>query len=151
MATKSISLIKDADQILQGIRIVLPGTQALMGFQFIAFFNPTFTALPQNLKGLHFIALLLTVHCSLCLIAPVAYQQIGEQGDATRRFLSFTRLMLGIAMLLLLGAIAADTYLAAQTIGIDEDNALNIAGGLFVIGIALWFLFSFLRRNGRNA
>lgn len=67
-------LKRDTDQILQGIRIVLPGTQALIGFQFIAFFNPVFQELPSNLKTLHFIALLLSITCSLLLIAPVSFQ-----------------------------------------------------------------------------
>lgn len=44
MAKNTETLERNTDQILQGIRIVLPGTQALMGFQFIAFSPETATA-----------------------------------------------------------------------------------------------------------
>jgi hypothetical protein len=140
----------DTDHILQGIRIVLPGTQALMGFQFIAFFNPVFQSLPSGLKNLHFVALFLTILCSLLLIAPVAFQQIGEEGNMTDRFLQYTRKMLSSAMLCLLVAIAADVYLAAKTIGAPTSFAATIAIALFGVGTYLWYVYALLRRNHKH-
>src|SRR5687767_5032681 len=99
---KQAALKQDADQVLQGIRIVLPGTQALMGFQFIAIFNPIFQGMSPSLKFLHFAALISTIICTVLLIAPVAFQQIGEDGDVTPNFLSYTRKLLGSAMAFLL-------------------------------------------------
>lgn len=140
-------LKRHADQILQEIRIVLPGTQALMGFQFIAFFNPVFGSMAGDLKQLHFVALLLTIICSILLIAPVAFQQIGEDGHVTRRFLSYTRRMLTAAMLCLLIAITGDVYLAAKLLGYSTLQAGAVALILFSTGIFLWFIHALLRRS----
>lgn len=140
-------LKRHADQILQEIRIVLPGTQALMGFQFIAFFNPVFQSMAADLKQLHFAALLLTIVCSILLIAPVAFQQIGEDGHVTRRFLSYTRRMLTAAMLCLLVAITGDVYLAAKLLGYSTLLAGGIALILFGTGVFLWFIHALLRRS----
>lgn len=146
---KELELKRNTDQILQGIRIVLPGTQALMGFQFIAFFNPVFQSLPGNLKLLHFATLLLTIICTILLIAPVAFQQLGEDGSATNQFLRYTRKMLGIAMFVLLMAITGDVYVAAKAISLDDGPAAIIAGLLFALGIFLWYVYVLIHRKRR--
>jgi ABC-type proline/glycine betaine transport system permease subunit len=143
-------LKRHTDQILQEIRIVLPGTQALMGFQFITFFNPIFQELPPHLKNLHFITLFLTIVCTIFLIAPVAFQQIGEQGSITEKFLNFTRTMLSVAMLCLLLAIVGDVYLAARTIGTTHGASLSIAGILLGLGMYLWYIYALIRRKNNS-
>lgn len=147
MAKQQQDLKRDTDQILQGIRIVLPGTQALIGFQFIAFFNPTFQQLTTNLKGLHFVALLLAITCSILLIAPVSFQQIGEDGNPTPAFLKFTRKMLSFAMLCLLLAIVGDVFMAARLINLGNLPAGMIAALILSLGAYLWFAHSLVRRN----
>ena len=129
---------------------MLPGTQAVMGFQFIAFFNPVFQNLPSSFKTLHFVTLILSILCSLCLIAPVAFQQIGEDGKATNRFLKFTKKMLSIAMFFLLLSVVGNLYVAAKVISIDTKLALIITGTLFSIGIFLWYGYALARKNSKN-
>ena len=146
---KKPDLQKDADQVLQGIRIVLPGTQALIGFQFIAFFNPVFQSLSTNLKMLHFTTLMLAILCSIFLIAPVAFQQIGEGGSATGKLLKFSRKMLAIAMAFLLFAVTGDIYVAARTIGISNSYAVLYATAAFVTGVSLWYVCSLLRKSNK--
>lgn len=144
---KQSDLKKDADQILQGIRIVLPGTQALMGFQFIAIFNGVFQQLPTSLKQLHFVTLLFTILCTLLLIAPVAFQQIGEEGSATRQFLLFTRKMLAAAMAFLLLSVTGEVYIASRLIDIPEPWSVVTSAAVFLSGSFLWFLYSVLYRQ----
>jgi hypothetical protein len=151
MTKKDDERKRDADQVLQGIRIVLPGTQALMGFQFVAFFNPVFQNLSVDLKDIHFVALILTILCSIFLIAPVAFQQIGEDGSVTQRFLSYTRKMLSAAMLLLLLAMVGDIYVAARATGINAAVAFGVAGALFFTGAMLWFVYALMRRKFNGA
>ena len=150
--TKQTNLNQDADQALQGIRIVLPGTQTLMGFQFIAIFNPIFQGLSTNLKILHFVSLLCAIVCSVLLIAPVAFQQLGEEGDATAKFLSYTRKVLISAMAFLLLAITGDVYLTGRVIGAGHVWALGIASFVFLFGVFVWYVFVLIRGkvNGKN-
>lgn len=147
---KRDNLKQDADQVLQGIRIVLPGTQALMGFQFIAIFNQIFQSLSPGLKFLHFASLLCTIVCSIVLIALVAFQQIGEDGSATKNFLSYTRKMIGTAMAFLLLAIVIDVYLAGKLIGATPFWAASVSALVFIFGTFLWHVFALLyRENSR--
>ena len=134
-------------EILQEIRIVLPGTEALLGFQFVIFFDPVFQDLSANLKYLHFGTLILTMTCTILLIAPVAFQQIGEEGHATNRFLGFCRKVLNIAMALLLLALAGDIFIAAQLI--DLSNVLSSVTSAFILllGISVWYLYAYLKRG----
>ncbi|MDQ3065081.1 MAG: DUF6328 family protein [bacterium] len=147
MSKKLDELKHQADQLLQEIRIVLPGTQALMGFQFIAFFNPVFQNLQPGLKYLHFSTLLLTILTSIFLISPVAFQQIGEQGKVTPKFLTYTRRMISIAMMLLLLSFIGDVFLAARVINISNFYSGLIAASLFGIGVYFWYVYSAIRRN----
>lgn len=147
MAQKQNDLKKDADQVLQGIRIVLPGTQALMGFQFIAFFNPAFQNFSPNLKTMHFITLLFTITCSILLIAPVAFQQIGEGGNATHNFLSFTRKQLTAAMAFLLLSISGEVYIAGRIIALSQTASILVAAAVFGLGGFFWFFYSLLYRQ----
>jgi hypothetical protein len=151
MPKKDVELRRSADQILQEIRIVLPGTQALMGFQFIAFFNPVFQSLTIELKHLHFSSLILVIVCSILLIAPVAFQQIGEDGNVTDRFLKYTRKVLTAAMLCLLLAITGDVYLAAKVIDVSTALAVAIAAIVLAMGVFLWFVHALLRRSNNSS
>jgi membrane protein insertase Oxa1/YidC/SpoIIIJ len=102
-----------SNAILQEIRIILPGTQALLGFQFVAFFNTAFKELSTGLQLYHLINLLFTTICTLLLIAPVAYQEILAKGRNTERWLRFTSLSLRYSMAFLLISLAGDIYIAA--------------------------------------
>lgn len=147
MTQKPDDIQRSADEILQEIRIVLPGTQALLGFQFVAFFNPVFQALSIELKYLHFATLIVTAVCSILLVAPVAFQQIGEDGRTTGRFLRVARRMLNWAMLLLLVAFTANVFLAAKTIQMPLVGTILATGVVFVAGGLLWYVHPLLRRR----
>jgi hypothetical protein len=136
------------DAILQEIRIILPGTQALLGFQFVAFFNTAFKELSAALQLYHLVNLLLTTLCAILLIAPVAYQEIRTNGKYTERWLNFTSRSLTLSMVFLLLGLSGDIFIAATLL---ESNANFIpylaAFGTFLTGSILWFgLMLFKRR-----
>ena len=57
---KKESLEEEVDHIIEEIRMVLPGIQALFGFQLIAVFNQRFSELlPRTGQVLHLAALIL--------------------------------------------------------------------------------------------
>lgn len=135
------------DEMLQEIRIVLPGTQALLGFQFIAFFNTGFTNLPPGLQQYHLVNLLCTTVCAILLITPVAYHEIRSNGRNTEKWLRFTFTMLPLAMLALLLGLAGDAYVAASTLAIPTIVAA-LAGCLTALfGGVMWFGLMFLKKT----
>lgn len=147
MTDKKIDLKSRANQILQEIRIVLPGTQALLGFQLVIFFNPVFQSLPSHQKNLHFVTLLITAAATILLMAPVAFQQLGDNGNVTARFISFARAMIHAAMLLLLIGLAGDIYIAGKVIEFSDTLAILISASTFLAGFSLWYVYVLVRRK----
>lgn len=137
------------NQILQEIRIVLPGTQALLGFQFIAFFNASFKELSSHLQFYHLINLLFVTCSTILLIAPVAYQEILENGSNTKRFLRFTSKVLTLAMFFLLIGLAGDIFVASSLLELNNiaPAIAAIVTGLF--GLTMWFGIILLKNRDR--
>src|SRR5437870_12446674 len=71
------------DKIVQATieeaRMVLPGIQALFGFQLVAAFNQRFTELSPAHQNLHFAALVLTAISVGIIMTPAAYHRIAER------------------------------------------------------------------------
>ena len=61
--------------ILEECRMVLPGIQALFGFQLIAVFNQSFSEISSLDKSIHLAAILCTVGAIACLMGPAAYHR----------------------------------------------------------------------------
>src|SRR3954467_56745 len=81
--------------VLEELRVVLPGTQALLGFQFVAVFSNGFASLPQWQKDLHLASLLLVTLSGLLLMTPAAYHRIvNEGGDTEAMHMFATRSMM---------------------------------------------------------
>jgi hypothetical protein len=58
--------------ILEEARMVLPGIQALLGFQLVAVFNQSFAGLPMLDKQLHLSAIFLSINAICFLLTPAA-------------------------------------------------------------------------------
>ncbi|GAC1499183.1 MAG: hypothetical protein NVS1B6_05210 [Steroidobacteraceae bacterium] len=73
------------EHILEESRMVLPGIQALFGFQLIAVFNPRFDdVLGQGAQKLHLGAVILTATAIALIMAPAAYHRQAERRSISR-------------------------------------------------------------------
>jgi len=144
-AAQSSVTQKRTDQILQEIRIILPGTQALLGFQFIAFFNTRFSQLPPGVQLYHLGNLLFTTLCAILLITPVALHEIWETSRVTTVWVRFTKRLMNGAMFCLITGLAGDVFVAGQLIKNLRPWAEGaIAGAVWLVGIIMWFGLSFI-------
>lgn len=149
MTPKTRKELQDrVDKSLQEIRIVLPGTQALLGFQFVAFFNVSFSSLSSNLQLYHLFNLILVTISTLLLIAPVGFGEIRENGRNTARLLKFTSRMITTAMLFLLMGLAGDIFVAASLLSNHTQIIPALAAVVtFIAGFTLWFGLMFAKRD----
>jgi hypothetical protein len=69
---------KMAMAAIEEARMVLPGIQALFGFQLIAAFNATFRQLEPQEQILHFVALVLVAVAIAIIMTPAAYNNHGK-------------------------------------------------------------------------
>jgi TRAP-type C4-dicarboxylate transport system permease small subunit len=122
--------------------MVLPGVQALFGFQLIAVFNDGFSnRLSEREQQLHLAAIVLVTIAIALLMTPAAYHQQVDRRRATAAFLKLAaRLVVG-AMLPLAAGLAVDVHLVARLITGSPMLALAIGSAVFVMFVLLWFVF----------
>lgn len=145
---KKESLEEEVDHIIEESRMVLPGIQALFGFQLIAVFNQRFSELlPRTGQALHLAALVLVAVAIGLIMAPAAYHREAERGTISRYLADYASRLIMIAMLPLLVAISIEVALVAYAIlSLLWVSAIcGAALGLFFL--SLWFIFPALRRS----
>jgi hypothetical protein len=139
-------LDKEAERLLEEARMVLPGIQALFGFQLIAFFNQRFSeALSPGDQHIHLIALLLAALSIAFVMAPAAYHRQAEPGRVSKIFVKVATQLITIGMVPLAIALSLDTYVVSKLV-LHDERSIFPAAILFVILAALWFAWPQWRR-----
>jgi hypothetical protein len=140
------SLTNQVEQLLTEARVIIPGAQAMLGFQLTVVFTRAFQELETVSKAAHAIALC-SVACSiLLLMAPASLHRISFAGQDSRQFMRIASRFVIAAPLPLAIAIALDTYVAAGR----AFGSQTIAAGLAVLAIlallGLWYAYPIARR-----
>jgi len=146
----SEDLLDQERNSLDEARMVLPGIQAVFGFQLIAVFNDRFAQLPEVLRIAHFASLSLVVVAVALIMTPAAYDRLAEPDVVTRRFLANTATLLTTAMGVFGCAIATEMFVVAAMV--TQSRTLGVAASLVALALfgSLWFLFP-LRRAREEA
>jgi cobalamin synthase len=147
------TLEEEVDHIVEESRMVLPGIQALFGFQLIAVFNQRFTeVLPPIGCALHLFSLILVAVSIALIMAPAAYHRQAERGSISRYFANYASRLVTIALLPLLLAISLEVSLVAYAIAPVIALSSGIGAALAIFFIWLWFVFPAARaRTMRRA
>jgi len=140
------SLEEEATHATDEARMLLPGVQAVMGFQLIAVFNQRFESLGPAEQVLHLGAFFLLVVAMALIMAPAAYHRQAERGILTRRFVNLASRLLTLALIPLLLAVTADAYLLARLILHSARAGWIVASVVAAILAGLWFLLPALGR-----
>jgi hypothetical protein len=147
--TEKLSLEKEAQSVEGEARMVLPGIQAIFGFQLIAIFNQRFEDLAAMERVLHLSSLVLVAVSTALIMAPAAYHRIAERGEVSKRFVDLASNLLAWAMAVLAAGIAVDFYIAAR-LAVDSPAAgLLLALAVLILFGWLWFGFPLRRRQSR--
>ncbi len=132
---------KAAQEAIEEARMVLPGIQALFGFQLIAAFNNRFVELTPGEKVTHFVALLLVAVSIALIMTPAAYHRIVEPGTVSMSFVRLASRLIASALLPLVLALAAEAYLVGRIIGIGSVPSGVVGGAVLLLCAGLWFGF----------
>jgi hypothetical protein len=147
---EELPLSKAVEYLLEECRMVLPGIQALFGFQLIAVFNNGFAEkLTSGEQKLHLLAIALIAVAVALIMTPAAYhRQVGPL-EATAAFIRISTRLLLWSMLPLATGICLDVYLVARIV-IEEGPIPAVgAAALFAVFVTFWLLLprvSALRR-----
>jgi len=136
---KQDDLDQEIRHALTEIRMVLPGAQALLGFQLITFVLSDFEKLGRSLKEIHVLSVIFMTLSVILLMTPASYHRIVENGENTEHFLSFTGRMLLWALPPLALGICGDFYVVLRTITQSSLICAVIAFALLIFFGWLWF------------
>jgi hypothetical protein len=129
-----------AMHLLNEARMVLPGIQALFGFQLIAVFNQGFAQkLSPGEQHLHLAATTLVVVAVALVMTPAAlHRQLEPRSVSNSLILISSRLLLWSMVPLALG-IAIDLYLVARVVLGAPGPAAALAAVVLALYLLLWF------------
>ena len=138
---EELKLDSAASHILEECRMVLPGIQALFGFQLIAVFNEGFgEKLSRAEQWLHLGAIVLTVLAMALVMTPAALHRQAEPKEVSERFVWIASKMVLWGMFPLALGVCLDVYIVASIITRHEVLAVVIAVAMVAVFAALWLL-----------
>lgn len=135
------------DQLLTEARVIIPGGQALLGFQFVATFTKSFSRLPDATKYVHAAALCAVALAVTVLMTPAPLHRIAFHGEDDERFYRIgSALVIGAVWPLALG-ISADMYVVFFELS-RKENVATVAAFLSLgVLLALWFAYPVWQRS----
>jgi hypothetical protein len=137
--TEPIKLDSAAGHLLEECRMVLPGIQALFGFQLIAVFNSAFDEkLTVGEQQLHFVALFLVALATGLVMAPAAIHRQTQQRAVSERFIWLSSRLVTLSMFPLAIGLSLDVYLIGRVVFDSVAASAACALALFAVLMLLW-------------
>jgi hypothetical protein len=127
------------EQLLTEARLIIPGAQALLGFQFIAMLTSGFDRLPHSAKVVHAVALCLVALNVILLMTPAALHRLSFNGEDSRTFLRMGSALVIAAPCFLAAGLAAETFVVLQKVSPDTGWPPIGALASFAALVSLWY------------
>jgi hypothetical protein len=144
-------LATKVEQMLTEARVILPGAQALFGFQFVGMLTMGFDRLPASAKVLHTVALCSVALNVVLLMTPAALHRLSFDGENTGSFLKLGSVFLIVAPIPLALGISAEIYVVFLKVLENPIQAVAAAGGGAVILLGFWYVLPLIDRSLNEA
>jgi hypothetical protein len=139
------------EQMLTEARVIIPGAQALLGFQLVAVLTKAFNELPSVFKYVHCVALSAVALSVILLMTPAALHRIGFRGEDSPTFFAIGSRFVVAGSIPLAVGIAADVAVVFFK-AVGSGNAAIAAGlvSLFVL-LGLWLGYPYWLRGSTTS
>lgn len=137
------------EQMLTEARVIIPGCQALLGFQLIAMLTRGFDELPADAKIMHAAGLCCVTIATILLMTPAALHRQSFDGNDSEAFLRLGSAFVIAASLPLALGIAADIYVVFLKITHSTTIAVAASSALLLAMLLLWYLYPIWLRTHR--
>jgi hypothetical protein len=138
-------LDRELIELLNELRVALPGVQVMFAFLLTVPFSQGFTKLSQPQIKLYFASFVCTAAASGFLIAPSAYHRIMFRGHDKKQMIKTSNKLAIVGTGLLAVAMALVVYLITDIL---FDNLIaSVTTALFTVLVGgLWFVLPIVRR-----
>jgi uncharacterized protein DUF6328 len=148
---QELSLDAAASHLIEECRMVIPGIQALFGFQLIAVFNQGFEEkLAEPTRLVHLVALVLTALSMALVMTPAAIHRIAEPVSVSERFLWMASNFLLAGMVALMLGVGLDVYVVTSIVTESHAIAIALGAALAVVFACTWFFVPRRERRLRS-
>ena len=141
--TKLDRLDRELIELLNELRVALPGVQVLFAFLLTVPFTPAFAGLSATDRRTYFLAVVLTAISAALLIAPAAQHRMRFRQRAKEALLKIATACTVAGLAFLAGGVGVAVYLIAKIL-YGQDDAAWIAGALTGGTAILWFVVPLL-------
>jgi peptidoglycan/LPS O-acetylase OafA/YrhL len=142
--TEQQRLDRNLGELLQELRVALPGVQVLFAFLLVVPFNQRFPDITGFQRTVYFITLLLATGASACLIAPTAHHRIEFRTQDKKRIV-FAATKLAIVGLALLAAAMTGAVMLITDIVYHTTVVVIVATAVALLFATLWFAWPIKR------
>jgi hypothetical protein len=130
--------------------MVLPGIQALFGFQLMAVFNAKFWELASSHRVVHLLAIGLVAIAVALVMTPAAYHRLALQNSINQSFIDLSSRLLLCSMFPLVLGTCLDFYLITTMILSSELWGVGLSLALMSVFGSLWFGFPYFAGAART-
>jgi hypothetical protein len=151
MQTSNTPLKTKIEQLLTEARLIIPGGQALFGFQFMAMLTVGFDRLPEHAKIVHALALCLIGMNVIVMMTPAALHRLSFGGEDSNRFLALGATLVTIGPAFLAAGISAEIYVVCVKALNHPPAAIGAAIVSELVLLGFWYVWPLaLRRSVRG-
>jgi hypothetical protein len=148
--SKSERLNRELMELLQELRVVIPGVQVLLAFLLTAPFQQRFAALPGSMRNAYFGAIACATLATAFLIAPPVHHRLRWRARDKERLVRVGNRMAIVGTVFLAAAIVLALYVITDVLFTTNLAVLTAVAGLVVFA-GLWYLVPLLGRGGDRA
>jgi hypothetical protein len=130
---------RELDELLQQLRITLPGVQVLFAFLLTVPFTQRFNLVDGFARDMFFVAFLTTTAAAALLLAPVAYARIQFRRYDKERLIRLGTFAAIFGLALLAISLSASTFVVTEVLFSNRAAALVAALALLLFATA-WFV-----------
>lgn len=147
---EELSLNDAASHLLEECRTVVPGMQALFGFQLIVVFSASFREVVTPTERLLHLAAIVLVAISIVLVmSPAVLHREAEPLAVSRRFLTLSSHLLMASMAPLAAGFCLDLYVVSRVLaGSTVAGVVTVV--LFGVFLAFWYVVPRVFRQTRT-
>jgi uncharacterized protein involved in cysteine biosynthesis len=142
--TEKERLDRNLEELLQELRVALPGVQVLFAFLLVVPFNQRFADITSFQSTVYFVTLLLATAASACLIAPTAHHRIEFRQQDKKRIV-FTATKLAVVGLAFLAAAMTGAVILVTDFLYHETMVWITAVAAATLFTGLWFAWPLKR------
>ena len=137
--SKGERLDRELMELLQELRVILPGVQVLLAFLLTAPFQQRFADLPGSLRNAFFASIVCATLATALLIAPSAHHRLRWRAGEKERLVRIGNVTALWGTVFLAAAIVLALYVVTNIL-FTSDLALLTAGAAVVVFAVLWYV-----------